>query len=783
MQQDLNSLSDEELARIAGVTLQPRQQAPQRQSAPQADRGTRNANAGNLKASPWTQRQPGYVGQDPQGFAVFDSPQSGEAAQVNLLRTNYAGMSPSQVVNKYAPIGPENSPESVANYIAYAAQRAGIDPNQPIPEAALPSFAQAMREFETGQTQGGGQPQAQAQEPDLNSLSDEELMQLAGITPNAASQAVQGSSQDNPIDLTGRLYQDQVDALKQGAWVRAQNGEVYQLPGDAFTASARSSDEAQGGNVFMRRPNLEDRLGAAATAFVEQVPGGDEALAGITGALSGQGYDAARESQMVNRELLNQTNRGARNVGGVAGAVIPALALPGAGWVNGARGAGQVGRAAAVGAGYGALYGAGNTDGGLSERATGAAWGSGAGLLTGGLFQGLGNAFSRSGANAAANPSPQRQLSQMGVELTPGQMAGGGWQRIEDGLISTPVLGDSIRNAQRRGLESYNRAVYDWALEPIGRAVPRDVNVGRNGYRAAEDIASGAYDSALSGVTVDPAQGFNQALASVRAGPQMQGEAAATLANTVDDLERRFASPLSGEAYKQIESEVNAAIRSASSGAQNNPALRPMIDRLSAIRKGLQDSFDAADPFAGADKSKADEAYARVIRLREAQQRQGTAMRDGLFTAGDFDAAVRKGDSTAGNRAYARGEALGQQLSDAGQAVLPRTVPDSGTPFRSILQVLAGLGIGGTAANVGVPGATPVMGALIGAGGAGAGLYSRPVQGALNAAYRAHAPGSVRRATGGLFGRAAPRSAALEQGVLQWLLNQPRDDQALLRGR
>lgn len=607
------------------------------------------------------------------------------------------------------------------------------------------------------------------------------------MNPDLTAQMAQpfddGSSRDSPINITGRLYQDQIDRLKKGAWVRGHNDEVYQLPGDAFTSTTRPNDEHQGGNVYMRRPNMEDRIGAAATAFVEQVPGGDEALAAITGALSGQGYDAARQSQMVSRELLNQTNRGDRNIGGIAGAVIPALALPGAGWINGATGAGKVGRAAALGAGYGAGYGLGNTDGELSERLQGAGTGAVIGGVTGGGLQGVGNFFSRSGVNAAANPSPQRQLSRMGVELTPGQMMGGGWQRIEDGLTSTPVLGDSIRNAQRRGLESYNRAVYDWALEPIGRAVPRDVNVGRNGYRAAEDIASGAYDSALSGVTVDPTQGFNQALASVRAGPQMQGEAAATLANTIDDLERRFASPLSGEAYKQIESEVNAAIRSASSGAQNNPALRPMIDRLSTIRQGLQDSFEAADPFAGVDKSRADEAYARLIRLREAQQRQGTAMRDGLFTAGDFDAAVRKGDSTVGNRAYARGEALGQQLSDAGQAVLPRTVPDSGTPFRSILQVLAGLGIGGTAANVGVPGATPVMGALIGAGGTGAGLYIRPVQSALNRAYRAHDPGAVRRATGGLFGRAAPRSAAIEQSVLQQLLNRPRDDQALLPAR
>ena len=429
---DPSQMSDAEL--MAALGVQP-QVSPQRKSAPQADRGTRNANAGNLKASPWTQRQPGFVGQDAQGFAVFDSPQSGEAAQVNLLRTNYAGMSPAQVVNKYAPVGPENSQESVNNYIAYAARRAGIDPNAPIPEASLPAFAQAMREFETGQTQGGGQPQAQAQEPDLNSLSDEELMQLAGITPNAASQAVQGSSQDNPIDLTGKLYQDQVDALKQGAWVRAQNGETYQLPGDAFSDRARPSDQAQGGNVFVRRPNLEDRIGAFASAAAEQIPFLDESVAATTGLLSGQGYDAMRQAQSVNRDLLNQTNRDQRNAGGVAG-FATGFALPGGAFVG--RGVGLGGktlRSLGVGTGYGALYGAGSAEDGLGNRAAGLASGAVIGGVTGGAAPAVGSA-------ASAVSAPVVNFLGRGVN----SLSGG---RIAQRFAPEAMAGRELANALR----------------------------------------------------------------------------------------------------------------------------------------------------------------------------------------------------------------------------------------------------------------------------------------------------------------------------------------------
>lgn len=602
------------------------------------------------------------------------------------------------------------------------------------------------------------------------------------VNPDLTAQMAQapgfGASQEVPIDLSTKLSPDQVGALKQGAWVRATNGNVYQLPGDAFFENPGASDVPQGGGLYVRQPRLQDSVAGAATAFSEQVPGGDEAVAHLTAMLTGRKFDAVREQQMLNRDLLNQTNRGSRIAGGIAGAVGPAMLLPGAGWVNGAQGIGKVGRAAALGTGYGALYGGANTDGSAGERTKGALVGSGAGFFTGGALQGLGNALSRSGANAAANPSAQRQLSAMGVDLTPGQMAGGSLARIEDGLTSVPVFGDAIRDAQRRGLESMNRAAYNDALSPIKTSLPRATASGRDGYAAAEDAVGAAYERALQNVTVDPKQGFEPAVQALRNRP-IPGAIQDTVTAVVDDFAARFAQPLPGPEFKQLDSEIAAAVRSAQAGSATDPSKRLVADRLSDLRAGMDAALDAADPFAAADKRAADAAFARLVRLRDAQQGLGTSARDGIFTAGDLNRAVRGGDSSAGNRQFARGDALGQKLSEAASQVLPSKVPDSGTPFRSIVN-LPTLG-GGAAAMAFVDPA--LLAATTTGVGLGTAAYSRPVQGALNAAYRAHAPGSVRQGAGGLFGGAAPRSAALEQGVLQWLLNRPRDDQALLRGR
>lgn len=117
-------------------------------------------NPGALKDGPFARSQSGYVGSS-GGFAVFKTPQDGIAAQEKLLTSAYIGKgfnTIDKIVNRYAPQGPENSAASVANYKKYISQRTGIDINAPIAPGQVPALAEAMREFETGQTKGGGAP-------------------------------------------------------------------------------------------------------------------------------------------------------------------------------------------------------------------------------------------------------------------------------------------------------------------------------------------------------------------------------------------------------------------------------------------------------------------------------------------------------------------------------------------------------------------------------------------------------------------------------------------------
>ena len=115
-------------------------------------------NPGALKDGPFTRSQPGYTGNS-GGFATFSTPQAGIAAQEKLLQSAYVGRgfnTIDKIINRYAPQGPENSAASVSNYKRYISQQTGIDINTPIGAGQIPAVAQAMREFETGNTKGRG---------------------------------------------------------------------------------------------------------------------------------------------------------------------------------------------------------------------------------------------------------------------------------------------------------------------------------------------------------------------------------------------------------------------------------------------------------------------------------------------------------------------------------------------------------------------------------------------------------------------------------------------------
>lgn len=135
-------------------------------------------------------------------------------------------------------------------------------------------------------------------------------------------------------------------------------------------------------------------LGAFAAGAAEQIPFLDEAAAATVAALTGESYDYVRETQRASAQADRERQALARNVGGVSG-FGAGLAAPGSAFVRGASNAGRIGRAAAVGAGYGGLYGSGAAEDSYASRLGGLAGGAAAGGLTAGSLQAAAPVVSR----------------------------------------------------------------------------------------------------------------------------------------------------------------------------------------------------------------------------------------------------------------------------------------------------------------------------------------------------------------------------------------------------
>lgn len=580
---------------------------------------------------------------------------------------------------------------------------------------------------------------------DLGGMSDEALLAALGQQDAPAPTAAQmyngrpvQISVSDPVqaneagayDLSNPTAGMDLSVLGQGDRVALSDGQTRTLRGSPYGDNSRSTDQQVGG-FNLREPNATDTAGAYATASTEQIPFADEAATGLSAMLSGRGYSDERQRVLEQRDRMNQTDRGARVAGGLTGFGL-GLAAPGGRFIaNGPSAAYRASRAAAVGAGYGALYGAGAAEGGVGERAQAGAMGAGLGLASGGLLQGAADRFSR--VASSATPSAARVLSREGVDLTPGQMMSGVpvvgniARGLEEGASSIPVVGAPIAAARERSIETFNRAALNRALAPIGETMPRGTNAGYAAVETAQDALGRAYDEVLPRVRANLDQPLYDEFSAIlnRAASEMPEDMTRQLAAVAQNRVFRgiedAAGEIDGQQFKRIESELGALARNYRTA--NDPAARSFGQSVEDMRTAVRDMIARQNPAEAQRIGNINRGYANLVRVEDAAGSSASQAAEGVFSPTQLGMAAGRG---AARSARGRGGALMQDLASAGRSVLPSRVGDSGTATRG---ALTGLVAGaGAAINPGV--ALPTA---IGA----AAVYSRPVQTLLNTIYRA----------------------------------------------
>jgi hypothetical protein len=314
-------------------------------------------------------------------------------------------------------------------------------------------------------------------------------------------------------------------------------------------------------------------------------------------------------------------------------------------------------------------------------------------------------------------------LMNSGVTPTPGQILGGVSNRIEEAAQSIPFVGDAIKAARARAVEDLNRAAINRALAPIGESLNPDTPLGRQAISEMHDKITANYDQLVPQLNVRVDQPFVQGLsgpvtqARARLSDPAQQQFDRILKN---DIFNKFdpQGGMAGEDFKVADSELKRQIRSYSNSSVASD--RDVGRALSEVHSQMSDLLKRSNPARAPELDAADEAYANAVRVEGAAAKPGGDQ--GVFTPAQLLQSIRQTDPTLRKGAFARGEALMQDLGDTAKSVLGNKVPDSGTPLRAMVAGPTGL-----AGLAGLYAVNPMAagGAAAGAGGLMS-AYSRP---------------------------------------------------------
>lgn len=425
--------------------------------------------------------------------------------------------------------------------------------------------------------------------------------------------------------------------------------------------------------------------------------GADETLAALESLPAlvpgGASYGGEFQRQLARLEQqrrdYNAVNAAQGKVASGAGIVGSPINLVGAEGIAAARSIpGRMARGATMGGAIGGTTGALATQGSIEDRAKGAGLGAAMGGAGGGVLPIL-------SAVAAPTVRPEIQaLMQRGITPTPGQIMGGAFNAAEEKVSSIPILGDIMAAGRNRSIRDFNRAVYNDVLEPLGRTVPDNVPVGRDGIRYVEQAASQEYERVLPNLTFQVDQQLASDIGRLRGMAQNLPPAEADRFSQIyrnEVLSRLQGSgTMDGRTFKELESQLGTLIKTYAGRGTADQQL--LADALRELQATMRTSLERTNPMFAPQLQAANSAWARFVRLQRAA---GALGKDdpGIFSPAQFQSAVKASDPSVRKGAFARGDALMQELSDAGVSVLGNKVPNSGTPARLLM---AALGIGGT---------------------------------------------------------------------------------------
>lgn len=284
-----------------------------------------------------------------------------------------------------------------------------------------------------------------------------------------------------------------------------------------------------------------------------------------------------------------------------------------------------------------------------------------------------------------------RSLVDQGVELSPGQLAGGLVHRLEDATTGVPGIGEISNAAQRRAEESMNRVAFERPLRSLGVQLPSRNMTTHDMVAFTQNAASQAYDELLPQLRVGLDQQFSADFNQLYQDARFMGSRFPQFQQLVTERVAPYFNPangrITGESFKELESILGREARDYSASA--NADDRRYASAVRELQAQLRDLLARSNPEHAERLQSINDAYRQLTVLEDAARRAPEGSR-GRFSSVTLGSAAEQADGSVRRRAAARGDSLFQDLSEDSAEVMRRTVADTGTATRGA--VTAGLG-------------------------------------------------------------------------------------------
>ncbi len=310
----------------------------------------------------------------------------------------------------------------------------------------------------------------------------------------------------------------------------------------------------------------------------------------------------------------------------------------------------------ALGAGYGALTSPDN-------RGLGALAGGAGGLFGGAVAPVLGGVARPIPGSGAA------QLSAEGVPTTPGMNLGG----------TTRMIEDAMRTGSSSVAKRQAEAIQKWSQNSVNKTLPPGANpvtgTGRNAIKEGASAYDAAYDDVfgrIGKVQYDDSLGMQLSSIESKFGPKILKSDRESLADELNRVKGEFQDGnLDGRALMDLRRSYQKLATDAMKDGKGR-----LGEAYTEAANALTNVVRRQAPDAARDLSAIDSNYSRFLRVQAAAGMKGAE--DGVFTPAQLKTQVHAMDQSANKRAYARGNAVGQDMSEGPAGALMDTIPPVG---------------------------------------------------------------------------------------------------------